>query len=429
MIIYLTAITVFMVECLTMYFIYFSKQKEFKQELTNAYKSKYPIDKFFYFIMIPCLNEGKVIKDTLQHLIELNGQKHIIVIDDDSDDDTVKQAKSIAGPITILQRKFPNARTGKGDSLNSAMPTIQKLIDKQHLDPKYCLVGVIDGDGILSGNSIYKLNDVFGNEDIDAVQLRVKMKTPKNILQTFQDIEFFVVNHLMQLLRTNLNAVALCGNGQFFRYSSVYKKMGIHPWGDALLEDYELTLRLELHGLKIKYITDAYVDQEALLSMKSLIKQRARWSQGGWDCWKYFKAITQSKIMSNAQKFDVYCFFIQPVLNIFADFSIIYLTIKFIIQYHEHPEFLFVSMISLAILGLLFGTIFTMIYIHEMRINDQANVVIQESDMINEKLHLRKAFLSIGLMSYIYIMLFFSLILSTYHMLIGQNAWDKTKRI
>jgi Glycosyltransferases, probably involved in cell wall biogenesis len=322
-----------------MFFIYLDGKKEYRHNLKNAYRSQVPNDEFFYFVMIPCLNEGKVIKDTIQHLMELGGRKQIIIIDDDSIDDTLIQANSIKGPITIHERKLPKARTGKGDSLNSALPVVTNYIRKHHLDPQKCIVGVLDADGILSANSIYKLNDAFNDPSVDAVQLRVKMKSPNKILQTFQDIEFYVINNLIQLIRTNLNAVALCGNGQFFRVSSVLKQLGDQPWGNALLEDYELTLRMELHGLHIKYLNDAYVDQEALISVKRLIKQRARWAQGGWNCWKYLPDIIRSKIMTPSQKFDAYFFFFQPIINLLGDFSIIYLTAQFIIRYAAEPEF------------------------------------------------------------------------------------------
>jgi len=429
MLIYLIAVTVFMIECMIMYFIYFSKQKQIQQEFHTAYVSKSDLDKFFYFILIPCLNEDKVIQNTLEHLVNLDGQKQIIVIDDDSIDNTLIKIKQVVGPILTIERTLPKARTGKGDSLNSAMPLIRHLIKTKHLHPKNCIVGVIDADGILSNNCIYKLNDSFSDDTVTAVQLRVKMKRPQRVLQTFQDIEFFTINHLMQLFRTNINAVALCGNGQFFRFLTIYKRMGLNPWGNALLEDYELTLKMELKGLKIKYLADAYVSQEALLTFKSLIRQRARWSQGGWDCWKYLKQIYSSNVMSSLQKIDIYLFFSLPILNILADFSIIYLTISYLLKYLIHPEFLIVSMIFSALIGMLFGTFFILIYLQELKLTEQSKIEIDSGDLINLHMNLTKIFLTIGLLSYIYIVLFFSLIISTYHVLIGQNGWVKTDRI
>lgn len=429
MIIYLTALTVFLIQCFIMLFVYFNQRKPYKKALMNAHQSNTPIDEFFYFILIPCLNEEKVIQNTLTNVLKLPGQKHIIVIDDDSIDDTLTKVHQVHGPISTVERKLPNARTGKGDSLNFAMPTIKTYIRQHNLDPNKCIVGVIDADGVLSNNSILKLNDAFNNEKTDAVQLRVKMKAPLKVLQTFQDIEFFTINHLTQLFRANLNAVALCGNGQFFRYSSITKHLGDTPWGNALLEDYELTLQMELSGLHIDYIDDAYVDQEALRNVKKLVVQRARWSQGGFNCWKYLKQIIKSKKMTLIQKFDSYFFFFQPVLNLLADFSIIYLTMHFILKHMSNPEFLFVAIIALAIIGLLFGTIFTIIYLQELKLSDRAKLVINREDIFNIKFHIHNILFAIGLISYIYVVLFFSLIIAIYHLIIHQTTWNKTQRI
>ncbi|GEO56906.1 glycosyltransferase [Companilactobacillus bobalius] len=428
MIIYLIAITVFMIQCFIMFYIYITQHKRFKKEMKNPYGSEQDLNQFFYFMLLPCLNEGKVIKNSLTYLNNLKGRKQIIVIDDASTDDTVAQAKGTTGPISIVQRKLPNAQTGKGDALNSAIPTVQKIIKDKKLDPQKCIIGVLDADSVLSANSIYKLNESFEDLHTDAVQIRIKMKSPKKILQTFQDIEFFVVNHLIQLTRTHLKAVALCGNGQFFRVSTVLDSLGEKPWGNALLEDYELTLRMELHGLVIKYVDEAYVEQEALTKVKKLVRQRARWAQGGFNCWKYAKKITTSKVISVGQKFDTYFFFIQPILNILADFSIIYLTINFVTRYVQNPEFIFIAFIIMTFISLFFGTVFTIIYHKELKLHDKSHLVIQKEDMINEKLHFRKIILSIGLISYIYVILFFSLIISCYHLLVGHTGWDKTQR-
>lgn len=429
MAIYLIAITIFSIQCFVMIFLYFDKQKDYQDSIKRASKKTSSIDDFFYFILIPCLNEGKVIQNTLEHVLELDGHKQIIVIDDDSDDDTVTLAKNLSGPISIIQRKLPNARVGKGDSLNSAMPLIKKMMSQKNIDPDKCIIGVLDADGVFSKNTFYRLSEAFSNPKTDAAQMRVKMKTPKKLLQTFQDIEFFVVNNLIEETRTYLGAVAFCGNGQFFRYSTITKKINDHPWGNALLEDFELSLRLQLHGLTIDYLQDAYVDQEALVSLKRLINQRARWAQGGLECWKYASRIIKSKQMSFGQKFDAYFFLCYPFVNFAADISIIYMTVNFFIQHINDPEFIVISVIILATFGLFFGILFTAVYLKELHLFNDAGLVINRSDMLNENISMRKLFLAIGLMSYVYVILFFSLTLSLKHEIFGQNTWNKTKRI
>ncbi|GEO79341.1 glycosyltransferase family 2 protein [Companilactobacillus mindensis] len=430
MIVYLTALVTFILQCSIMFYFYFRKQKQSMRQLINAYTINGSLNEYLYFILIPCLNEGKVIKRTLQKLLKLSGRKEIIVIDDDSDDDTLAQIRSVSGPISIIERKLPNARTGKGDSLNSAMPTITKMIHEQKLDPARCIVGVVDADGALSANSFYKLTNAFENNQVDSVQLRVKMRNPHTILQTFQDIEFFVVNHLIQTIRAKLNAVALCGNGQFFRYSTIVKRLGEKPWGNALLEDYELTLRMEFKDIKTQYISDAYVDQEALTSVKRLIKQRARWAQGGFNCLKYLGHIIHSKDMPESQKLDAYFFFFQPIINVLADFSIMFLTIAFIRRNLYKPIHLLTLLVIMVFFGLFFGLAFTMIYLREIRLTEAFDLLPKLTKAFaSRRLTPLKVILAIFLVSYIYAVLFLSMMTAIYHLIIGQHTWDKTKRL
>jgi len=424
MIFYIIALLIFMTQCFLMIFTFFNDQLQRNQIPVS------PSDEpFFYIILIPCLNEEKVISDTLEKLLDLKMSKHIIVIDDDSTDNTVKIAQKIAGPISIIQRKLPNAQTGKGSSLNSAIPMIKRIIEKSPFDQKHSIIGVMDADGVLSFNSGIELDRAFQDDSVAAAQLRVKMKSPKTILQTFQDIEFFVINHLTQLFRSYIDAAALCGNGQFFRASSVLDKLGDKPWGDALLEDYELTLRMKLKGLKIKYIGNAYVDQEALTSLKKLIIQRARWSQGGFNCWKYLKSVLRSRIMSNLQKADVLLFCIMPVLNILSDFAIIFYTVKFFIVDSNNLLREFIALFFLSILGLLFGALFTELYIGELKKTEKKGVIINYTDFLNEKSNIFKRFRAVALVSYMYVIFFGSLIISIIRLSKNNNSWVKTKRI
>ncbi|WP_246005641.1 glycosyltransferase [Companilactobacillus insicii] len=407
-----------------MIFSFFNDQYQ-KTNSNNTNKK----EKFFYIILIPCLNEEKVIGNTLKQLLEMQMEKHIIVIDDASIDNTVSTVENISGPITIIKRKKPNAQIGKGSALNSAVPTIKSIIKQSSFDQAHSIIGVMDADGVLSFNSSVELDNAFADKSVAAAQLRVKMKSPKTILQTFQDIEFFVINHLTQLFRSYIDATALCGNGQFFRASSVFDKLGDKPWGNALLEDYELTLRMKLKSLKIKYIGNAYVDQEALTSLKKLVVQRARWSQGGFNCWKYLKQVMRSKTMSKLQKSDVLLFCIMPILNILSDITIIIYTVKFFII--DSGDLLngLIDFFFLSILGLLFGVLFTELYIRELKKTEKNGVIINHTDFLNEHSNLVKRLRAILLVSYMYIVFFVSLMISIFRLSKNNNSWVKTKRI
>ncbi|MGH2162244.1 glycosyltransferase, partial [Enterococcus faecalis] len=79
---------------------------------------------FFCYFLVPCVNEEKVIGETLKNLVALPIKKKIIAIDDGSTDQTKAMMDSIAGPIQVLSRQFPNAQQGKGAALNHAFQIV-----------------------------------------------------------------------------------------------------------------------------------------------------------------------------------------------------------------------------------------------------------------------------------------------------------------
>ena len=65
---------------------------------------------------------------------------------------------SIAGPIQVLSRQFPNAQQGKGAALNHAFQIVLADAEKDY-SRNQILVGVVDADGF-SENIINELTAV-----------------------------------------------------------------------------------------------------------------------------------------------------------------------------------------------------------------------------------------------------------------------------
>lgn len=283
---------------------------------------------------------------------------------------------------------------------------------------------MVDADGRLSRNSITELDSVFSDENISATQMRVKMYGDfKNTLQVSQDLEFFTVNNLTQKARRTTHSVGLSGNGQFFRLLPILNEIGDEPWGTSLLDDYELTLKLMIKGLKIDYIYKAYVYQEALMSTSRFIKQRSRWIQGNLDCLKYINLVRNSIVLTKWQKCSIYYFLSQPFLNLIADICIILLTIRFMNQTYSLLPMIYVNFneyvfLCLGIVGisLFFGTFFTLIYLENL---SQHNEIKPDMQFII-KLPI--------IASYMYVILFFSVMMAFWRYLTNQHDWIKTKR-
>lgn len=161
--------------------------------------------------------------------------------------------------------------------------------------------------------------------------------------------------------------VGLSGNGQFLRLGPITAKIGPHPWGNALLDDYELTIKMLLKGLHDDYMMETYVYQEALSSLKKFIRQRSRWVQGDLNCLKYLPLIMRSRRLKLAQKAGIYYFLCQPWINILTDIAIIVLTtfsfFHLRILFGNLPGLALVALVGLvAIFSLLWGIVFSFFY-------------------------------------------------------------------
>lgn len=374
-----------------------------------------------YYIIIPCFNEGAIIRRTLKKVLAFD-KVEAVIVDDASSDDSVKQIKQIQNPhLHLLRRHEPNAHTGKGDVLNFGLDYIREDIKKKGQNPDKTIIGVIDADAQLADNALECLDNYFSRPNTVITQMRVKMYPHfKNILQVFQDVEFFSVNHMAQIMRMYTHTVGLSGNGQFFRLTPVMEKVSTHPWGQALLDDYELTIRLMSEGITVDYMTDTYVYQEALTSVKKFIRQRSRWAQGDLDCLRYLPRIIKSKNIKPTQKLGIYYFLAQPWFSIIADLTIIVMTILAVYDAVQHYATeakgweLVTVLAILLMISCLCGVIELIVYYIDLR-------------HFHEPTPNFAALLAVVfIVSYIYVVLFFSLVMAYWRWFRHQKSWIKT---
>lgn len=293
---------------------------------------------FDWHVLIPCRDEEAVIGGTLEYLRDAFPSAHLWVIDDASTDRTAAIVDAAAGRdehVHIVRRVPPDARTGKGDALNAGYRAICATLPAG-ADRERVVLCVVDADGRPSRNllEVCAGPEVFGDPRIGAGQVEVRMsnRDQRNplagsgpvanmsamLLARLQDVEFRCPISAMQMLRARSATVNLGGNGQVARLAALDDVAAgtDRPWGNALLEDYEIGLRLMLTGRRIAYTTDAWVDQEALWSLRSLLVQRTRWAQGSMQCLGYLPRVWASPHFTNAGLLEVTYFMAQPWLQI-----------------------------------------------------------------------------------------------------------------
>ncbi|MFE4469735.1 glycosyltransferase family 2 protein [Leifsonia sp. NPDC056824] len=291
---------------------------------------------FEWHFVVPCRDEEAVIGETVGYLRETFPEATVWVIDDDSEDataDIVRRAAADLGGVELIQRRRPNARTGKAHALNHAWSIIRETIPAERRATT--ILAVVDADGRPSGNllEVAAGPELFGSDGIGAVQVEVRMSNRvvmeplegrgrfANLLaRTFvrmQDLEFRGPISAIQMSRRYTGTVNVGGNGQLTRLSALDAiAEGDGPWRGSLLEDFELGLHFLLGGWKNAYTTAAWVDQEALYSLRRYIVQRARWSQGTMQCFRYIPKIWGSSRLGNLGAMELTYFLLQPWVQV-----------------------------------------------------------------------------------------------------------------
>lgn len=289
---------------------------------------------FEWHFVIPCRDEEAVIGQTLAYLNEHFPDAHTWVVDDDSEDRTAAIVEAFAAHherVHLVRRRRPDARTGKAHALNHCWRILGEHLESRGADMHRTIMCVVDADGLPSVNllDVCASRRLFGNDDIAAVQVEVRMsnrreRTPfpekdwfANLMsRTFvrmQDLEFRGPISAIQMSRKVTGTVNVGGNGQLARMSALLDIADdAGPWRGSLLEDFELGLHLLLAGWTNGYTRAAWVEQEALYSVPRYLTQRARWSQGTMQCFRYLPKIWGNRYLSNLGALELTYFLLQP---------------------------------------------------------------------------------------------------------------------
>jgi hypothetical protein len=223
----------------------------------------------------------------------------------------------------VVTRQLPDAQNGKGPALNAAWRALADFVPAG-TDLGRIIVGVVDADGILDPDcpKVITGPGFFGNPRVGAVQILVRVLnyTPvgstkkEQVLMRMQDLEFTTIIAGMQMLRRHVGSTSMGGNGQFTRMSALQKVSEQYgaPWAKALLEDFELGLRILLTGGLTEYCHDTWVAQQGLPTVRRLMRQRSRWAQGLMQCFRYFWPVMRSRDISTPAAMEIGYFLLLP---------------------------------------------------------------------------------------------------------------------
>jgi 1,2-diacylglycerol 3-beta-glucosyltransferase len=260
-------------------------------------------------VLIPCLNEGAVVGETVAAVRALAPQATVLVVDDASDDDT--GAVAAAAGARVTRRDLPEARQGKGAALNHGYRELLHEGAATAADPSHTIVCVMDADGRLAPHAVPAVLARFDNPRVGGVQLPVRIRNRRRFLARMQDLEFWGMSAIAQMARIRTRSVSLGGNGQFTRLSAL-RSVGPAPWSDALTEDLDLGVELTLRGWELDCAANVWVSQQGVETMRALLRQRTRWYQGHMICARKAMALWRSPLVPRRTALETTLYLITP---------------------------------------------------------------------------------------------------------------------
>ncbi|PFH68069.1 glycosyl transferase family 2 [Bacillus cereus] len=292
-----------------LFLIYFSfKQKKKTKSRLFANSSYQP----FVSVVIAAYNEEKVIAKTIRSILDSNYREfEVIVVDDGSKDDTSKviQETFYKHPrVRLIQKE----NSGKSSAMNLGF---QKSTGE--------IIVTLDADTIIAQDAISLMIRHFEDHNVAAVSGNVKVGNRRNLLTTWQHVEYITGFNLERRAFDELNCITVVPGA-----IGAWRKKNVVESGylseDTLAEDTDLTITFLREGHRIVYEEKAYAYTESPEDVKSLIKQRYRWSYGTLQClWKHRKALFNAKhktlgfiALPNMWLFQYVLQFIAPLADI-----------------------------------------------------------------------------------------------------------------
>lgn len=229
----------------------------------------------FVSVILPVFNEEPVIRKTLDALRASDYPNfEVIAINDGSTDGTldvlIDYARSWPNLVVINQ-----ANSGKSAASNNGIA-----------HAKGTIIVTLDGDTVFEPHTIHMLARHFISpshnkrvKPIGAVAGHVKVGNRRNILTAWQSLEYISGICVTRMAEGLMGAISIVpGACAAWRKDAIVAAGGYSH--DTLAEDADLTLTLHQLGYRIVQENQAVAWTEAPATVRSLAKQRLRWTYG-----------------------------------------------------------------------------------------------------------------------------------------------------
>lgn len=269
-------------------------------------------------IAVPCWNEENTLAGTLDSLLALDYPKDklsIIVVDDGSKDKTLSIARDFEKRFPDQIRAITKENGGKHTAVNMAL-TLSNA----------SFFGCLDADSSVHPKALRTIISYFEHHSYAmAVTPCIHIRTPKTLIQRMQAIEYLMGVFLRKSFG-QLDAIQVTP-GPF----SIFRREVFGIIGDYRkahnTEDYEITLRMHKHHLKIMNSHKALVYTVGPATVRGYFFQRLRWARGFLENSIDYKYLFFKKEHGNFGMFTLPMAFLFVFYGLYAAFYSLYTVI------------------------------------------------------------------------------------------------------
>jgi 1,2-diacylglycerol 3-beta-glucosyltransferase len=289
-------------------------------------------------IFISAKNESRVIENTVRNFFKLDYEKfYLWIIDDCSDDSMPKILADLKKELPRLRvvTRTPGCYPGKSAALNEALPLAKGEV-----------VAVFDADAYVAPDFLKRILPMLQPEGVGAVQAQKRFyEHQKGVLVECQASEY-AIDTYFQMGRDLIGGnVELRGNGQLMKREAL---IDVGGWNNlSITDDLDLTMRLLVAKWDIRFSPHTHVFEEAVLTVKGLIRQRRRWAEGSIRRYlDYIFPINSLTRLSLIERFDILAFWSEFAVPLLMLLEILSDTISILTGGPTHTRFLLLAATS-----------------------------------------------------------------------------------